>query len=313
VNRISAPKFLLLSLMVCMVTACGGGGSSDSKTQAPSPPPILAPEPTPTPTPTPIPENDAILVFSKTAGYRHHSISAGQNMLSAIATKNGWEIEFTEDSGQFNETNLSQYSVVVWLNTTGDVLNGDEQSAFENYVESGGGYLGIHAASDTEYSWPWYGVLVGAYFDSHPEVQQATLNVEENVHPSTQTLATTWVHTDEWYNFQTNPRENVNVLMSIDESTYNPGAAAMIDHPIAWYRNVGEGRSFYTGLGHTDNAYLTQNFIDHIEGALSWAGSLAVAAPEWTGPIPSESDFSSTVLASSINQPILCNGKRCPS
>jgi uncharacterized repeat protein (TIGR03806 family) len=225
-------------------------------------------------------------------------------MLTAIAFDNDWEIAFTEDSSQFNETNLSQYSVVVWLNTTGDVLNSDEQSAFENYIQTGGGYVGIHAASDTEYSWPWYGTLVGAYFDSHPEIQQATLNIEERSHASTQTLASTWIHTDEWYNFQTNPRENVNVLMSLDESTYNPGAAAMVDHPIAWYRNVGQGRSFYTGLGHTANAYLNQNFIDHIEGALSWAGALNVAAPEWTGPVPSESDFSSTVLASSINQPM---------
>lgn len=302
-KRISAAKLLLLSLIICIFASCGGGGN-DSGTQSPNPPPTSNPPPNPIPPPTPTPDKGGILVFSKTAGYRHEAISAGQTMLSSIALDNGWVIDFTEDSSQFNGTNLSQYSVVVWLNTTGDVLNIDEQTAFENYIETGGGYVGIHAASDTEYSWSWYGDLVGAYFDSHPQIQQATLNIEDNTHSSTQALEATWVHTDEWYNFQTNPRENVTVLMSINESTYNPGAAAMGDHPIAWYRNVGEGRSFYTGLGHTAESYQNQNFIGHIEGALIWAGALLPGAPAWTGAAPSEGDFSSTVLASSINQPM---------
>jgi uncharacterized repeat protein (TIGR03806 family) len=243
-------------------------------------------------------------VFSETAGFRHESISDGQTMLSSIANENGWEIDFTEDSSQFNATNLRQYSVVVWLNTTGDVLNTDEQSAFENYVESGGGYLGVHAASDTEYSWTWYGDLVGAYFDSHPQVQQATVNIEDATHQSTIAPGAAWQHTDEWYNFQTNPRTNVNVLMSLDEATYSPGAGAMGDHPIAWYSDIGEGRSFYTGLGHTSESYQNQNFIEHIKGALIWAGALTPGMPVWTGPAPGEGDFSGTVLASSINQPM---------
>ena len=225
-------------------------------------------------------------------------------MLSTIASENGWDIDFTEDSSQFNTANLNQYSVVVWLSTTGDVLNASEQTAFEDYIESGAGYVGVHAASDTEYSWSWYGDLVGAYFSAHPEVQQAKLAIEDGSHESTSHLDSTWIHTDEWYNFQTNPRPNVNVLMTLDETSYSPGSAAMGDHPIAWYNTIGAGRSFYTGLGHTAASYQNQQFIDHIKGALIWAGKLAPSMPVWSGPPPKDTDFTSTVRASSINQPM---------
>ena len=243
-------------------------------------------------------------MFSETAGFRHDSIADGQAMLSAIADDNGWDIDFTEDSSSFNTDNLDLYSVVVWMNTTGDVLSASEQTAFEDFVESGSGYVGIHAASDTEYSWSWYGDLVGAYFSSHPAVQQATIDIEDGSHESSGHLDATWIHTDEWYNFQTNPRANVNVLMTLDERSYNPGAGAMGDHPIAWYNNIGDGRSFYTGLGHTAATYQNQDFIEHIEGALIWSGGLTPGVPVWSGPPPSDADFTSTVLASSINQPM---------
>ncbi|MCS5594367.1 MAG: ThuA domain-containing protein [Porticoccaceae bacterium] len=246
-----------------------------------------------------------ILVFSKTSGWRHDSIGAGQTMLTQIADSNDWEIEITEDSSQFNSDNLNQYGVVVWLNTTGEVLNSAQQTAFENYIESGGGYVGIHSASDTEYSWPWYGDLVGAYFNSHPQVQQATIHIEDGDHQSTSHLDATWVRSDEWYNYRENPRSNVNVLMNLDESSYNAGAGAMgSDHPIAWTNHIGAGRAFYTGLGHTASAYYEPDFIDHIKGALIWAGGLIQGTPQWTGPAPGYADFTTTVLGSAINQPM---------
>ncbi|MFT7560943.1 MAG: putative repeat protein (TIGR03806 family) [Flavobacteriales bacterium] len=246
----------------------------------------------------------SILVYSQTNGFRHGSIAAGITMLRSVAEENSWEIQFSEDSNQFTESNLSQFNAVIWLNTTGDILNTNQQLAFESYIENGGGYLGIHSAADTEYDWPWYGTLVGAYFDSHPAIQNATINVENTAHKSTAHLDDTWLHNDEWYNYRTNPRSSVEVLLSLDESSYSPGSGAMGDHPIAWKHSVGQGRSFYSGLGHTDQAYSSADFRRFIQGALSWAGHLDVAGPEWMGAAPADSDFSTTALATGINEPM---------
>lgn len=302
-------------LVACtiLLVACGGSGTnanepvaptltvvpSTSPTAVPSTPPTSAPLP-----PAQDEERQSILVFSKTTGFRHDSIPDGQAMLRLLSTKNNWQIEFTEDSNYFTINNLSQYSVVVWLNTTGDVLSPEQQVAFQFYIENGGGYLGIHAASDTEYSWPWYGELVGAYFHSHPAVQEATLHVDNQRHPATSFLGDEWTHIDEWYNFTSNPRGSVNVLLSLDEQSYSPGDGTMGDHPIAWYNSVGQGKSFYTGMGHTSDAYQNDLFIAHIEGGLVWAGELSRSVPDWDAPAPSADDFSTKVLASSINQPM---------
>lgn len=250
-------------------------------------------------------EPDRILVFSKTEGFRHDSISAGQAMLQTLADENGWELELTEDGSLFNPEDLKNFAAVIWLNTTGDVLNASEQATFEDYIENGGGYVGIHSAADTEYDWPWYGNLVGAYFQSHPHNQSATLQVEHSDHPATEHLDAIWSHYDEWYNFQSNPRDSVNVLLSLDEESYSTGDDAMGDHPIAWYHSLEAGRAFYSGLGHTREAYRDPDFIKHIEGGLIWAGRLDVKVPVWKGSPPPDDDFSTSYLAVGINEPMV--------
>lgn len=213
----------------------------------------------------------SVLVFSHTTGFRHGSIAAGIDAVHALGENRGWRVDATEDPTVFNAANLLPYDVVVWLNTTGDVLNGDQELAFQTYIESGGGYVGIHSAADTEYSWPFYGELVGAYFDNHPATQQATIQIEDSFHPATAGLPTTWVRTDEWYNFRTNPRSNVRVLATILESTYTGGTMGS-DHPIIWSHDQGSGRAFYSGLGHTPESYSEPLVLDLIAGAISWAG-----------------------------------------
>ncbi len=146
---------------------------------------------------------------------------------------------------------------------------------------------------------------MGAYFQSHPHNQTATLGVEHSDHPATEHLDTTWSHYDEWYNYQSNPRDRVNVLLSVDENSYSSGAGAMGDHPIAWHHSIEAGRAFYSGLGHTSEAYGDPNFIAHIEGGLIWAGRLDVKVPEWDGPPPPDSDFSTSYLAVGINEPMV--------
>ncbi|MDI1465028.1 ThuA domain-containing protein [Catellatospora sp. KI3] len=215
-----------------------------------------------------------VLVFSKTAGFRHSSIPNGIAAIQALGSANGFTVTATEDATQFNAANLAQYQAVVWLMTTGDVLDATQQTAFQNYIAAGGGYVGVHAAADTEYDWPWYGGLVGAYFSSHPAIQTAQVRVETPVNASTAHLPSTWSRSDEWYNYRTNPRPNVRVLMNLNEASYTGGT--MGDHPITWCQNYGGGRSWYTGLGHTEASYTDTNFTKMLLGGLQIAaGSVA--------------------------------------
>jgi type 1 glutamine amidotransferase len=216
-----------------------------------------------------------ILVFSKTAGFRHSSIDEGIAAITTLGSQNGFSVTATEDANQFTTANLAQYQAVVWLSTTGDVLNDTQQAAFQSYIQGGGGYVGVHAAADTEYGWAWYGGLVGAYFASHPNIQQANVRVETTAHPSTAHLPSTWTRTDEWYNYRTNPRSAVKVLANLDESSYSGGS--MGDHPITWCQNYQGGRAWYTGLGHTEQSYTESNFTRMLLGGIQWAGGAVTA------------------------------------
>ncbi|MDB3936013.1 ThuA domain-containing protein [Granulosicoccus sp.] len=215
-----------------------------------------------------------VLFFTETRGFRHDSIADALAALEELATADGILFDQADDSdGVFTDDNLAQYDAVVWALTSGDVLDDEEQLAFERYIGAGGGYAGIHAASDTEHDWPWYGDLVGAYFESHPEIQLATQIVEDSDHPSTSHLRPTWIRTDEWYDYQSNPRAHVNVLLTLDESSYTGGQMGD-DHPSAWYHEFSGGRSWYTGGGHTANSYSEEDFRIHLLGGLRYAAGL---------------------------------------
>ncbi|MER7491230.1 ThuA domain-containing protein [Streptomyces pharetrae] len=217
-----------------------------------------------------------ILVFSKTAGFRHSSIDDGITALRDLGTANNFTVDATEDAQAFTTANLARYKVVVFLSTTGDVLTAAQQTAFEQYVQGGGGYAGIHAAADTEYDWPFYAGLAGALFHSHPAVQSATVKVEDRAHDATAHLGGSWRRTDEWYNYRTNPRTTAHVLASLDESSYAGGNMAG-DHPIAWCKDYQGGRAFYTGGGHTDESYTEPAFRRHLLGGIRWAAGMTDA------------------------------------
>ncbi len=220
-------------------------------------------------------DGERILVFSKTAGFRHDSIPDGIAAIRQLGADNGFTVDATEDSGAFTPGHLQQYNAVVFLSTTGDVLNGAQQRAFEDYVRDGGGYVGVHAAADTEYDWPFYGGLVGAYFDSHPPgTPQATVKVEDRNHPATAHLDAEWVRIDEWYNYRTNPRGQVHVLATLDEDSYGGGNMGE-DHPIAWYQTYEGGRAFYTGGGHTKESFAEPQFRMHLLGGILYAAGVA--------------------------------------
>jgi cytochrome c len=217
-----------------------------------------------------------ILLFTKTAGFRHASIPAAVRALTKAGADSGLTVTATEDAAAFNDGNLSRYDAVVFLLTTGDVLRPAQQSAFERFIRRGGGYAGVHSASDTEYDWPWYGRLVGAYFRTHPQVQPATVRVSAGRDPSTSGLPPAWPRTDEWYSFARNPRGSVRVLATLDESTYAPGPAAMgADHPIAWSHSFDGGRAWYTAGGHTEESYADPLFVRHLIGGIRYAAGLS--------------------------------------
>jgi type 1 glutamine amidotransferase len=211
-----------------------------------------------------------VLVFSETAGFRHDSISAGIAAIRELGGARSFDITVSEDSSVFNSTELTNYDVIVFLNTTGDVLTPPEEDAFEEFVRSGRGFVGIHSATDTEYDWAWYGGLVGAYFADHPEVQSATVRSTESGHPAGEGLPVSFVRTDEWYNFRSAPGPEVVVLAMLDETTYEGGTMGP-DHPIAWAQEYDGGRSFYTAGGHTIESYSEPLFRDHIATGILWA------------------------------------------
>lgn len=262
-RRTTALAFLVASVALTIMLLVGCG--AESRTEGP---------------------DFSVLVFSKTVEYRHPSIPDGVAAIERLGRENDFAVEATENAAWFADEDLERYDAVVFLNTTGDVLDAGQQAAFERYVRDGGGYAGVHAAADTEYDWAWYGGLVGAYFESHPTVQEARIRVVDRSHPSTSRLPERWVRRDEWYNFRTNPRKDgVRVLATLDEDGYSPGAGDMGgDHPISWYHDYDGGRSWYTGLGHTPESYREDLFLKHLLGGIkAVAGAGAASGAEDAG------------------------------
>lgn len=212
-----------------------------------------------------------VLVFTKTMGWRHNSIEEGVRALRKLEKEGDFNLVQTEDSFVFQLEHLKQYDLVIFLSTTYDVLNTEQEQAFEAYIHQGGSYMGLHAATDTEYSWPWYGKLVGAYFNGHPgnpNVREANVELVDNNHPSTKHLPQTWTRSDEWYNFaQIN--SDVHVLLNLDETSYEGGTNGS-SHPIAWYHEFEGGRAFYTGGGHTIESFSEPAFIQHLLGGINY-------------------------------------------
>lgn len=211
-----------------------------------------------------------VLVFSKTeGGYRHASIGAGKRMFIEMAGKNHFIADTTEDAAVFNDADLEKYDVIIFLSTRGNVLDTVQQQAFQSYIHRGGGFVGIHAATTTEYTWPWYNQLIGAYFDGHPEPQKAVYTkIDTAFYPLRKFPATiSWM--DEIYNFRS-VQDSLHYVITVDESTYKGGKMGK-PHPVSWYHYFEGGRVFYIGLGHFDEAYADPVFTTVIYRALQWA------------------------------------------
>jgi len=218
-------------------------------------------------------------VLTKTAGFRRDSVPAGIAAVRSLGNEHAFIVDASRDAAVFTDENLARYRVAVFLNTTGDILDPDQQAAFERFIRKGGGFVGIHSATDTEYDWPWYGLLAGAYFASHPDIQRATASVVDSNHPSTASLPQEWTRSDEWYNFREDPAPRVKVLVTINETTYGGGTMGP-RHPISWYHEFDGGRAWYTAMGHTVESYGDPLFLAHILGGIVWAAGAPLSDVE---------------------------------
>ena len=212
-------------------------------------------------------------MFTRTAAFRHDAILDAIAAVRRLGETRDLVVDATEDGSFFTDATLARYAAVVFLLTSGDVLGDAQQRSFERYVRAGGGYAGVHSASDTEYDWEWYGKLVGAYFRNHPAIQKGTVVIDRAAHPATRDLPARWTITDEWYNFRTNPRSSVHVLARLDESSYTGGSMGE-DHPWSWCHDFDGGRSWYTAGGHPRAAYEDPAFLEHLMGGIAWAAGV---------------------------------------
>jgi uncharacterized protein len=220
------------------------------------------------------------LLVTTTNGWHHESLHWGVIALKDLAARNFFDVVVFEDPNSFNDKFLEQFQVVIFLNTTGDIFNADQQKALEKFIQSGKGFVGIHSASDTEYGWEWYTKLVGRMFHIHPVIQTAKLQVLDPKFPGLQGFdGKLW--TDEWYEFDHELVPDLNYVLAVDETTYNPkvqwgekkGEGMGKLHPVSWYHNYDGGRSFYTALGHLPAIYSDKSFLDHLYAGILWAAT----------------------------------------
>ena len=262
--RLAAPLALGLAL-AAPLAACGETGGRAEPAATSTAPATTAPATTATTSGG----SSRVLVFSKTTGFRHQSIPDGIGALRDIGAQLSLEVDATEDASRIADASLARYQAVVFLSTTGDLLDDDQKAALQRYVRAGHGWLGIHAAADAEYRWAWYAGLVGAQFRRHPAVQQATVVVDPIGRTLVGPVPQRWQRTDEWYDFRTNPRGKVRVLATVDETTYTGGGMGA-DHPIAWCHDYEGGRSWYTGMGHTNESFKEPLFPAHLSAGVRY-------------------------------------------
>lgn len=246
-----------------------------------------------------------VLLFSKAVSFKHQSIPIAQKNLKNYFEEQGFLTDTTSDARYFSEDRLKEYDAIVFLLTTGDVLNEYQQLVFQRYIQAGGGFLGIHSASDTEHNWPWFGKLVGNYFANHPEIQDVHVQVVQE-DESTRHMPKPWLHKDEWYNFKADTFDkNIQFLLKVDEKTYKGGTMGAF-HPISWKQEFDGGKSFYTALGHTNECYDDPNFLKHILGGLRFVTENAdLDYSKCANPLPpDDTRFTQTYLAENLNEPM---------
>jgi type 1 glutamine amidotransferase len=249
----------LALLVVLLLSSCSNGRSPVQSTPLSTTTTTTAP-----PTVSPI----RVLMLTATTGFRHDSIPAARAAVAAIAARSSdISVTGTENLADLSATRLGATDVLMFALTTGELpFDESQKRAIVDFVNNGGGFIGVHSATDTLYDWPDYGRIVGAYFKEHPWTQQATVTVEDRAHPTTAGLGASFSLTEEFYTFRSNPRGTVHVLLTLD-----PGSVgAQGDFPLAWTQSIGRGRSYYNALGHFPETWNDSRFQMQIAAAVRW-------------------------------------------
>jgi len=249
-----------------------------------------------------------VMVFSLTRGFHHNSIKEGNDFFINLGKQQGIVMDTTTNAALFTDENLKKYAAVIWLSTTGDVLNPAQQAAFERYIQAGGGYVGIHAASDTEYNWPWYNDLMGGYFASHPggrvsNVQNGKMITLDKKFPASAHFPDTFERKDEFYDFKSLKKDILNFIVRVDEKSYEMGKMGDF-HPMAWYHEFDGGKAFYSNYGHTPETFSEPLMMEHFWQGLKWAMAEKLDySKAKTANAPEENRFERTVLVNNLDEP----------
>jgi type 1 glutamine amidotransferase len=251
---------IISAILTLGAAACSSDQSASSSTPASSP---VSPSPSPVSGGTPI----RVLMLTATAGFRHDSIAAARDVMMTVATGE-LTVTATEDLAAIGPSTLAAHDVLMFALTSGELaFSADQKAAIVDFVSGGGGFVGVHSATDTLYEWPEYGRLVGAYFKEHPWTQQGSLIVEDGSHPATAGLGERFSILEEFYTFRDNPRPRVQVLVRLDAASVGSTG----DYPIAWAHSYGSGRGYYNALGHFPETWRDQRFQRQLTGAIRWA------------------------------------------
>ena len=261
--RVALALGTTLAAAACQSSSSPGQALGEDCTARPS-------DVVPVTTPAPV-TSFRVLVFSRHTGFAHASIPIGIEAVHALGTATGFAVDATDDPTRFSDAGLAPYEVIVFLNTTGDVLDAGQQAAMERFIAAGHGFVGVHSAADTEYEWPWYQALLGTHFVSHPAIQKATVVVVDTANASTRRLASTIERVDEWYNFASQP-VGARVLVRVNEASYEGGQMGAT-HPMTWLHEYGGGRAWYTAMGHTSCSYTERPFLEQLRGGILWAAN----------------------------------------
>ena len=245
-----------------------------------------------------------VLIFSKTEGYRHTaSIEEGQKAILKMAADNGFMADTSENPEMFNDDSLKHYRAVIFLNISGSVFNNEQRVSLKRFVQAGGGVLSIHASADAERDWPWFGRLIGAYYDSHPPVQKGKLITVDKNHPASSFMPDSVYRTDEFYNFQ-QVSPDIKVLVNLDEKSYTGGSMGS-SHPSVWYQEFEGGRSFYTSWGHTKESWREPLFLQQVRNGLQWVMGGENPKPlDYSKSEPEENRFTEHILMEKMDEPI---------
>jgi hypothetical protein len=216
----------------------------------------------------------SVLVYTETKGWHHDSIPAAIEAVEALGALHHFTVTTSGKADPyFTDEGLAPFDVVIFLLTSGDVLDAEQQGAMERFVQAGKGFVGVHSAADTEYEWPWYRAMVGRMFHQHPAIQTASVQVEDRNFPGMDAFPERFLFTEEWYEFQAPDNDTLKTLLTVDESTYEPVTGMGDFHPVSWFHEYDGGRAFYTALGHLPATHADPRFRHHLFGGIYWAAT----------------------------------------